>query len=586
MGGTLNWPEAFAAHDARMRRYYVAYAVALAVGFLVVTRTTLVGPIEERAYVDLSVSIAPLVAGGLALLRARSLPSPRSVAWLLMGSGALAWGVGNVGWTYLELWSQRSVPWDQRELPFPSVADVGYVLFLPFMLAATLAMVVGTIRVTTRLRTLLDGLLIGSCVLFAAWAVFLRPIVHYAGQQETAAAQVLAITYPLGDLVLLSMLILLASRSPPEVQKTLVWLGGALVAFTAGDVGFWYYTALGEYATGAITDVGWLLAFLLLGFAALRPIPTITDSDTPRPGAFLTVLPLIPFGLSTLVAMVVQVQEGFLEPFLFWNAIVVIALLTTRQVVALFENLGLRRDVEEAFSRLKRLEDERSIMLRAISHDIQNPLTPLKIQVELAGNRIQALEDPELANSFSIIKRSLGAVERLTQDLGDVVRIHDARLKLDLVDVDLARIIRDAAQTHEGPARQRGVAISAEVASAVPARVDSHRIHQVLSNLISNALKFTPAGGSVVVAARPDTAGVRVEIRDTGRGLVAEEIAKLFQPFSQVHDRKDQQPTDRGSGLGLYISSSIVGAHGGSMGVTSAGRGKGSTFWFNLPGKG
>jgi signal transduction histidine kinase len=98
---------------------------------------------------------------------------------------------------------------------------------------------------------------------------------------------------------------------------------------------------------------------------------------------------------------------------------------------------------------------------------------------------------------------------------------------------------------------------------------------------LTNALKFTPAGGRVVVEAAQEGADAVVRVRDSGRGLAPDEIPRLFKPFSQVHERSEV--AERGTGLGLYISKGIVEAHGGRIGCASEGRGSGSTFSFWLP---
>lgn len=103
----------------------------------------------------------------------------------------------------------------------------------------------------------------------------------------------------------------------------------------------------------------------------------------------------------------------------------------------------------------------------------------------------------------------------------------------------------------------------------------------MLFNLVSKAVKFTPAGGTVRVEGKRTNGDVEVEVRDSGRGLAPDEVGRLFKPFSQVHDPKETK--ERGTGLGLYICKGIVERHGGRVGVESAGLGHGSTFRFVLP---
>lgn len=111
--------------------------------------------------------------------------------------------------------------------------------------------------------------------------------------------------------------------------------------------------------------------------------------------------------------------------------------------------------------------------------------------------------------------------------------------------------------------------------------VDGFRINQVLYNLLGNALKFTPPGGRIQVAAKQDPSHAVVTIEDTGAGLEQGDMERLFQPFVQI--QQPSEASEQSTGLGLYISKAIVEAHGGTLWVESAGRGKGCTFHFTVP---
>ena len=111
--------------------------------------------------------------------------------------------------------------------------------------------------------------------------------------------------------------------------------------------------------------------------------------------------------------------------------------------------------------------------------------------------------------------------------------------------------------------------------------MDEQRITQVVYNLVSNAIRFSPAGGHIWIRSHCADGKAIVEGVDSGRGLDPSEASRLFQPFVQVH--QPDEPVAGGNGLGLYISKGIVEAHGGKLSVTSAGRGHGCTFWFEIP---
>jgi signal transduction histidine kinase len=147
--------------------------------------------------------------------------------------------------------------------------------------------------------------------------------------------------------------------------------------------------------------------------------------------------------------------------------------------------------------------------------------------------------------------------------------------------VDLETVVKTAVTSLLAQARLKGVTLDVATDGPLPLDADAQRVTQVLYNLVGNALKFTPPEGRVMVRASRQRESARVDVVDTGRGLTAEEAARLFRPFVQVHDPAEVQ--DKGTGLGLFISKQLVEAHGGRIWVESPGRGHGSTFAFELP---
>jgi len=161
----------------------------------------------------------------------------------------------------------------------------------------------------------------------------------------------------------------------------------------------------------------------------------------------------------------------------------------------------------------------------------------------------------------------------------DAVRVDNDAVRLALAQHDVARLAREAAAAYQDVAASRGLDLRVDTKEAV-ASVDGERIAQVLDNMVSNAIKYTPTGGRVEVRVRPNAHEIVVEVEDTGLGLDADQIGRLFQPFSMVHEGHDSAA---GTGLGLYICKGIVEGHGGHMGADSRGPGQGSRFWARLP---
>ena len=218
----------------------------------------------------------------------------------------------------------------------------------------------------------------------------------------------------------------------------------------------------------------------------------------------------------------------------------------------------------------------REEFLAIVSHDLRNPLN----NISMAAQNL--LEEPkdvkELAAS---INRSAGEMLGLIQDLLDVERIAVGKLTLHIEQHDVSEIIKQAVEQLQGAAASKGVTLKAEPGDVCGYVVcDRSRVMQVLSNLIGNAIKFTPAKGRICVSCQssgPTGEKVQISISDTGEGIAPEKIKTIFERFSQIHNQDR-----RGIGLGLYIAKMMVEEHPGRIWVESK-LGEGSTFHFTLP---
>lgn len=237
-------------------------------------------------------------------------------------------------------------------------------------------------------------------------------------------------------------------------------------------------------------------------------------------------------------------------------------------------------ELQEALARAKEAEAFRRELVRNVSHDLASPLTPIRLQLHMLQESLGGT-DPRQTRAMEVIGRNLDHIKRLVDDLRDVALLEGGQFRLDPKDVDLASVVTHVAESFQESAKAAEIALATEVQDALPARVDPTRIAQVLFNLVTNAIKFTPKGGTVTLAAHRIGNQARIEVRDTGRGLLREEMDRLFRPFGQVHKREEAR--ERGTGLGLYISRGLVERHGGRIWVESEGHGKGSTFVVTLP---
>lgn len=220
----------------------------------------------------------------------------------------------------------------------------------------------------------------------------------------------------------------------------------------------------------------------------------------------------------------------------------------------------------------------REEVLGVVAHDLRNPLN-------LVGTTIQFLEDVEpdadrKRQLYAAVHRAVAQMNRLIGDLLDTVRLQAGRLSLELERVDVRDILRQTEETFRAGANARHIQLDTAAPDGVVIEADGGRVVQALGNLVGNALKFTPEGGTVVVrASQPaDHNEVRFEVADNGPGIPPENLDRLFDRFWQARSDK------RGVGLGLAIAKGIVDAHGGRIEVESR-PGAGSTFAITLPAK-
>ncbi len=213
-----------------------------------------------------------------------------------------------------------------------------------------------------------------------------------------------------------------------------------------------------------------------------------------------------------------------------------------------------------------------------VAHELRTPLTGLRAYLEGMQDGVVPVDSKSLGLALSELER----ITRLVEDLQELSRIEEGALQIHREPVAIENLLQTAVERF-GPAFQdKGVHLSLKIDGRLPhVLADSHRILQVLDNLLSNALRATPAGGSVVVSAIRNGPCVVVTVQDTGEGIPPDELDRLFQRFYRV-DRSRTRSTG-GSGVGLTIAKHLVEAHGGRIWAESKGRGHGASFHFTLP---
>ncbi|MEW6223380.1 MAG: GAF domain-containing sensor histidine kinase [Chloroflexota bacterium] len=254
-------------------------------------------------------------------------------------------------------------------------------------------------------------------------------------------------------------------------------------------------------------------------------------------------------------------------------------------------------EAQEARAAAESANEAKSRFLANVSHELRTPLTSVVGFARLSRKRLAetvfpvvARDDPKVDRAVRQVGDNLEIIvsegDRLTgliNDLLDLARIESGRFEWRMTRIGLDDVVRRALAATSALFEVSGLALETAVEDDLPAiDGDPDRLVQVVINLVSNAVKFTPAGAVHVAVAR-DGDGVRVAVADSGRGIAPEDRERIFEPFRQASDTVPDEP--RGTGLGLPISRQIVEAHGGTMGLESA-PGAGSTFWFRIPAAG
>lgn len=230
----------------------------------------------------------------------------------------------------------------------------------------------------------------------------------------------------------------------------------------------------------------------------------------------------------------------------------------------------------EAAERSSRAKDE---FLAVLSHELRAPMQSVLGWVQVL--RGSPMEGPAAGRALDTIERNLRQQTQLINDMLDVSRIVTGKLVFHLTTLALTRVVRETIDELKPLADAKGLAVDVTMGQDLLVVGDRERVRQVVSNLFTNAVKFTPAGGRVTVGCRAEAGTARLEVRDTGDGIAADMLPSIFERFRQADSSSTRQ--HEGLGLGLSITRYIVEHLGGTIGVESAGPGKGATFTVYLP---
>ena len=233
------------------------------------------------------------------------------------------------------------------------------------------------------------------------------------------------------------------------------------------------------------------------------------------------------------------------------------------------------------YERTKELDRMKSEFVAVVSHEVRTPLTSIKGSLELLGDERFHVLPPPQKELLSICQANTERLITLINDILDFSKLESSKLSLNFETIDMGKIVPEAVDHIRNLAAIKGITIDVHIeGSAGIVQADPMRIAQVITNLLGNAIKFSPERGRIEVWARGTAEEATVSVKDFGKGIAPRDMSRLFQRFAQLDSSTTRKAG--GTGLGLVISKGIVEQHGGKVWVDSA-LGKGSTFSFQLP---
>jgi signal transduction histidine kinase len=237
-------------------------------------------------------------------------------------------------------------------------------------------------------------------------------------------------------------------------------------------------------------------------------------------------------------------------------------------------------ELEESEAALRAADRQKDEFIAILAHELRNPLAPLRTGLDLLV-RLSAAPPPPVARTLAAMDRQLDHIVRLIDDLLDVSRISRGLLELKRDRVDVAAVVAAAVDNIRPLFDKRSQTVSVEGPDELVAYADHTRIAQVATNLLHNAAKFTPVGGSIRVVLTSHGQRAVLRVTDSGVGILADQLGRIFDMFVRIE--RPSLSTDRGLGIGLALARRLAEMHGGTLAAASAGDGRGATFTLEIP---
>jgi len=527
---------------------------------------------------------------------------PGALSWWLVSGGLLADALAST------LWLVEDVVLFPHHVRFPSVDDVFFACqYVCFLLALLLLpRVCPGIR---RARVAVEACLLLGAAFALCWYFLLAPI--YLNSRETLLGKLVTLSFPVGALALLFGLTVLLILFPGYVadRAVVTLLFAAGICLVVADV--WHSVILlhtSSFPSGSPPDLFWLAFTLLVLLAALvqfrltqyAPASVrarqLSQQHTPlgRQDLMAVIRSSVPMAAVLLASAVLLiraepgVKNAFPSAVPLLTVLGLLVLTLVRQAFTLADNERLRREREEA---LREATAQMETFLGVAGHELKNPLASMRLGLHLVEQRIRRLLQREqiratdvapLLEPVSQAERQEGRMDRLVNDLVDVARVQAGKLDLHLAPTDLAAIVREVVEELRLVYPERQLLLVFPEDRRVPVMADALRLGQVVTNYLTNALKYSAADRPVEVGLQVNDQQARLWVRDAGPGIPAKEQERIWERYHRVKGIEVQSGTGVGLGLGLPISRAIIEQQQGQVGVQSA-PGQGSTFWFSLP---
>jgi signal transduction histidine kinase len=501
-------------------------------------------------------AVIPAASGLVLVWAAIGQRRPGWLAWALIGFGVLAWGIGEIIWVYYSGLLGA-------EVPYPGWADVFYVGAYPLVFAGVLMLPHVHARKWERARLSLDALAGTVAVSAIMWTFYLKDAI-YLDAEAGLLENFVNLAYPVGDLILLVGLLVLATRrSQYQFDGRLLMLALATFLTTVADIAYVFQVEAGTYIDGGRLDALWLVDYGLYAVAAVLvagPVKLREQADKPA-----RLWPMIaPYTAVAILFALTMGELGGQATSLQIATAVVGLLIIIRQAVAIRET----REV---------VEKQRNDLVASISHELRTPLTAMSGFTEILDTEPD-LDPVEKAEMISIVNAQTNHLTRIVGDLVEVARDKLEATALTYTTTDAAGLVDSAIGMLTNGASTARITTNIQPGLTVTGDVD--RLRQVLVNYLTNAGRY--GNGTVEVHAHTTEGSQTViEVHDNGPGIPKKYEVTIWDRFERgAHTYLSQV---QGSGLGLAIARQLVAAHNGHTGHHTSERLGGACFWLTLP---